>query len=101
MDDLLEKIFGLIVLITLLISPFAIFQGFYICDKKLDKSNGVVYCDGQEVYKGRLYRFDKSLETDNLQAPMFSVRITDADNMFKTEKRVFCKDLSVKELKDN
>lgn len=102
MRDLLEMIVEflgvlLIVVAVAFLSVFSLFNGFYTIAKHFDTSTGVVMCNNQEVYNGRLYRVDRILETENLQAPMFSISIRNADNWFKVEKRMFCKDLIIME----
>lgn len=83
------------ILITALIFGFN-YANFYI-SKSLDTSTGMVYCDNKPIYNGRLYVVEKTLETDNLQSPMFTIIIKNKNNPFKIEKRYFCKDLKIVE----
>lgn len=73
-----------------------IMQGGYLLKSRLDNSWGVVYCDGSELYEGRLYRISKELETTNLQSPMFTVKLRGEKNFFDIHKKAFCKDLKIK-----
>ena len=72
-----------------------IVNGYYLFSRHFDISTGVVNCDGSQVYMGRLYRIDKTLETRNLQAPMFSVKVRGNRNFFRTEASYFCKELNI------
>ena len=71
------------------------FEGYYLFQKSFNVSSGTVSCDGTSVYTGKLYRVEQTLETRNLQAPMFSVRIRGERNFFKTEAFYFCKDYRI------
>ena len=88
---------GALIFVFLLgvVIAISIIEGFYLFEKALNVSVGVVICDDSQVYTGRLYRVDKTLETKNLQAPMFSVKIKGKNNFFRTEAAYFCKEFRI------
>ena len=101
MRDFLEGLGVMILFISVILGIMffvaGMFQLTFWLDSKFDESKGVVYCDFEKVYEGKLYRVDKTLETENLQAPMFTVVVRNEGNYFKIEKTLFCKDLQISE----
>ena len=87
----------LMILVVLIAPTIAagFIEGYYLFQKSFNVSSGTVSCDGTSVYTGKLYRVGQTLETKNLQAPMFSVRIKGERNFFKTEAFYFCKDYRI------
>lgn len=85
---------GLVVLLGVIVS-IGIIESFYLWERHFNTSVGVVTCDDSQVYTGRLYRVDDTLETKNLQAPMFSVKIRGKNNFFRTEAAYFCKEFRI------
>ena len=98
--SVLKTVFFVCILTTVVLIIIAIFimgiqQVHFTVNKNLDTSTGKVHCDGDNVYTGRLYRVRYSLETDNLQAPQYYVRILNKDLYMKKEAEYFCKDFYV------
>lgn len=91
----------LLVVASLLITAFVMVaeQVHFFVNKNLDISTGKVYCDNNNVYTGRLYRVRYSLETENLQAPQYYLKILDKDLYMKKDAEYFCKDFHVTENK--
>ena len=99
MQEFLECVKGVSVIVIMVVVAAlvtcSIIEGFYLLSRSFNISRGTVYCDGLQIYEGRLYRVDETLETRNLQSPMFSVRIRGEKNFFRIETSCFCKDYRI------
>ena len=67
---------------------------FYHLEKHFNKSEARVLLDNNLVYNGKSYRVEYTNETENLQAPMFSVIIR-GKHYWNIEKKAFGKDLKI------
>lgn len=99
MDEFLD-IVKVIITIFLIVGGIILFvvsgiETTYFFAKIFDASEGSVYCDFDEIYKGKLYKVSYELATENLQAPMFNVVVRDDNNFLKIEKTYFCGDFKI------
>lgn len=99
MREFFETVCTIMIVLAIVASVIGLGIGIakimYWLDSILDTSEGTVYCDFENVYTGRLYRVDHVLETENLQAPVFSVYVHSENSPFRVEKTLFCKDLQI------
>lgn len=98
--DIVEFIATIVGIISFVIIILVLMQTEYFIKGKINHSEGVIYCNNEKVYSGKLYRVKYKLITKSLQSPMFSYSVKSPKWAFVTEKSGLCDVFYVKSEKE-